>query len=102
MDTRSKTNFFFLVLIVLSFCAANFPMLMNFGCFWDDWVLYNQDPKMLEFTFLKVAGAVFWGKMHAFLNGTSNPPLIYHLITFFSQLAGLLILFKIFFFTKMN
>lgn len=85
-----------LLLIILVYSLANGLMLINNGVFWDDWTLFNMSEQGIREQFIgNGSWNSGWGYMHIWLQKTSNPPLLYHAITFLLHLGISLLFFTV-------
>lgn len=89
---EEKRLFFFFIAIF--YLAGNWPLLLNEGVFWDDWMVYNMDIQGIYEQFYG-NGSPYFGYMHYWLNQLPNPPFIYHLLVVIFQLGTLFISIEI-------
>ena len=89
------------LILSLFYLLANGIIIFNNGIFWDDWCLYNMsfEGVMTQFN---GNGLSWYGYFHYFLNGLSNPTLIYNSLTIGLQILSSIFLLKIVVLLKLN
>ncbi len=83
-----------LLIIFVLYSISFFLLLINFGVFWDDWVLYNMSPTIILDTFNQ-AGSVWVGYFHNFLLSIGNSITSYRILTFTAYFLSAVFLYFI-------
>jgi hypothetical protein len=91
VEISKKYFLFYIGLFVL----GNWVAFINSGIFWDDWALYNTSNLAIDQQFIG-NGAPLFGEIHKILQSTSNPAIVYNLLTALLQVGSIYLLFKIF------
>lgn len=90
-----------LLIITLIYTLAYGLLLLNNSIFWDDWVLFNQQPETVLEIF-RMAGAPWTGYTHVFLLSVGDGVLSYRLLVFFCYLISGVCLYFVLRFLKLS
>ncbi len=81
--------------IFVAFLLTNSVALLDLGIFWDDWSIYNASENSIRTQF-DGTGLLYLARFHMILQQTSEPALMYNIVTFVLEAMSILMLYRTF------
>lgn len=83
-----------IILVFILYSLSHGMILLNQGIYWDDWVLYNVDKKIIIDTF-RQAGVPWTGYFHNFMLSLKYSVFSYHLLVFLAYFMAAVFLYNL-------